>query len=50
MKVKKGDLIAEIFTDKKQSVHEAKKKIENSMKVSNKKTAGLRVIRSMESD
>jgi len=46
MKIRKGDLIAEIFTDKKESVELIKKKIEQTVYLSNKITAPLKLIRS----
>ena len=46
MKIKKGNLIAEIFTDKKESVQDVKNKIENALKIVAKKTAPLKIIKS----
>ena len=45
-KIKKGDLIAEMFTDKKESVADVKKKIEDAVKISNRKSAPLKIIKS----
>ena len=46
-KVKKGELIAEIFTNKKDAVNHAKKKITDAVKISNKKIPPVKVIKSM---
>lgn len=46
-KIRKGELIAELFTDKKEKVDEVKKKILSAMKVSNTKPAPVKLIKSM---
>lgn len=46
-KILKGDLVAEIFTDKKQSIEPVKKKINKAIIVSNKKTKPVQLIKSI---
>lgn len=46
-KVAKGELIAEIFTDKKEKVALVKKKLTNSITYSNQKVSALKVIKKM---
>lgn len=44
-KITKGDLIAEIFTDKKNKVEETKQKLSNAVKVTNKKVPAVKLIK-----
>lgn len=46
-KINKGDLIAEIFTNKPESIERAKKKISAAITITNKKTAPVKLIKSM---
>ncbi len=46
-KIKKGDIIAEIFTDKKHSVNDALSRIIKAVKISDKKTQPLKVIKTV---
>jgi pyrimidine-nucleoside phosphorylase len=47
MKIKKGDLIAELFTDKKEKVDEVKKKLLSSIKLSSTRPAPLKLVKSL---
>jgi len=44
-KIKKGDIIAEIFTDKKETIDNTKKKILSSIKISKSKTRKTKLIK-----
>lgn len=44
-KISKGDLIAEIFTDKKNAIETAKRKISDSISLSEKKTKAVQLIK-----
>ncbi|MEW6702624.1 MAG: thymidine phosphorylase, partial [Bacteroidota bacterium] len=44
-KIKKGDVIAEIFTDKKEKVDAVKEKLDASIKITNKKSAPMKLIK-----
>ncbi|MCX6169211.1 MAG: thymidine phosphorylase [Ignavibacteriales bacterium] len=46
-RIKKGELIAELFTDKKEKVDEVKKKLLTSIKLSNTKPAPVKFIKSL---
>ena len=46
-KIKKGDLIAEIFTDKENAVDEVKQKITNAIKLSKEKVVPVKLIKSI---
>lgn len=46
-KISKGELIAELFTDKKQSIDPARKKINKAVSISSKKTKPAQIIKSI---
>lgn len=50
MKIKKGDLIAELFTDKKEKVEDAVNKINGALKLSARKTPRLKIIKTILTD
>jgi len=46
-KIKKGDVVAEIFTDKEEKVDEVKRKILSAVKISNKKVSAVKLIKAI---
>ena len=45
--INKGDVIAELYTDKKQSISQAKNRVESSLKFSNQKVKKIKLVKKM---